>query len=178
MVFTRRRAHPTSSRHPNGWRFRAREVTPLGVSNFNVNWNKRRCQRRGFTLIEMLCVMGIIAVLMGLLFGPLGRVMKQATAMQWAQDSQVQLGHIVSRLQSRFQGKTNFPSITLEFIESQAWLEPLQLQFLKDRRVTFTPFAGSDPDDKVLIQVKIEAGFLTEADFLTVTKEDITKIPQ
>jgi prepilin-type N-terminal cleavage/methylation domain-containing protein len=148
------------------------------VSNFNMSWNRLRCPRRGFTLIEMLCVIGIIAVLMGLLFGPLGRVMKKATAMQWAQDSQVQLDRITTRLQSRFQGKTNFPIVTLELMESQAWFEPPQLQLLKDRRVTFTPFAGSDPNGKIIIQVKIEAGFLTDADVLTVTKEDITKIPQ
>jgi prepilin-type N-terminal cleavage/methylation domain-containing protein len=148
------------------------------VSNFKMSCHRHRCLRRGFTLIEMLCVIGIIAVLMGLLFGPLGRVMKKATAMQWAQDSRVQLDRVVTRLQSHFQGKTNFPSITLEFMESQAWFEPAQLQFLKDRRVTFTPFAGSDPTGKVIIQVKIEPGFLTDADVLTVTKEDITKIPQ
>lgn len=130
---------------------------------------------RGYTLIEILCVMGIITVLAGLLLGPLGRALRRARAMQWAQDSQEELHRTVQELRAHFRGMRDFPTITLEVIAAGHLLEPSQLCFLKDRRVTFFPFAGADPDDKVVILVKIEPGFLTEAGFLTETKGAITK---
>jgi hypothetical protein len=55
------------------------------------------------------------------------------------------------------------------------WVELTQQSFLRDRRVTFFPFAGSDPDDKIVILVRLESGFLTEAGTLTDTKGAITK---
>jgi hypothetical protein len=55
--------------------------------------------------------------------------------------------------------------------------EPSQLRFLKDRRVTFIPFVGADPDEQVVIEVRLESGFLVEAGQLTATKGEITKPP-
>jgi hypothetical protein len=57
-------------------------------------------------------------------------------------------------------------------------LDSSLLRFLKDRRVTFFPFAGADPDEQVVIRVRLEPGFLVEAGHLTATKGEITKLPE
>jgi prepilin-type N-terminal cleavage/methylation domain-containing protein len=132
---------------------------------------------RGVSLIEVLCAIAIIAILAGLLLGPVARALQRARAMQWAQDAEIHLEATVQQLGTHFQGKLDFPLVTLSQIEAQMLVSPSELRFLKDRRVTFHPFAGTDPDDQVVVQVRIEAGFLTEAGRLVAIKERITKPP-
>jgi len=131
--------------------------------------------RPGFTLIELLCVMTIITVLAGLVLGPTSRALRKARAMKWANEAPVQLRLTVAQLQTHFQGKPTFPPVTLPYLETNGLLAPAQIRFLKDRRVTFIPFAGSDPDEKVVISVQLEKGFLTEGGVLIETKGQITK---
>jgi len=126
-------------------------------------------------MLELLCVIALITILAGLLLGPVSRALRRARAMQWGQDAPVLLEATVKRLQTHFQGKKDFPPVTLAALAGGNLLEPSQLQFLKDRRVTFLPFAGNDPDEQVVIHVRLERGFLTEAGWLSASKGDITK---
>lgn len=142
-----------------------------------MNGGRSRRQAAGFTLIELLCVMAIIAILASLLLGPINRAMHRAHAMKWAQDAELLLESTVQELRKHFQGQEGFPPVTLAFLETNGLLEPRLIGFLKDRRVAYTPFAGADPDDLVVIRVRIEAGFLTERGSLTATKGRITKPP-
>ncbi len=134
-----------------------------------------RRRSTGVTMLELLCVIALITILAGLLLGPVNRALRRARAMEWGQDAPVLLQAVVTRLQKHFQGRKDFPPVTLAALEGGGLLEPSQLQFLKDRRVTFTPFAGTDPDEQVVIHVRLERGFLTEAGWLTASKGDITK---
>ncbi len=140
-----------------------------------MNCGCSRRQAAGFTLIELLCVMTIIAILASLLLGPVNRALHRARAMRWAQGAELLLESTVQELHRHFQGQQDFPPVTLTFLETSGLLEPRLIGFLKDRRVTYTPFAGTDPDDLVVIRVRIEAGFLTERGSLTATKGRITK---
>ena len=136
---------------------------------------ERQRARAGVTLLEILCAIAIIGILAGLLLGPVARALKRARAMQWAEDAGARLESTVQQLQKHFRGLDDFPLVTLDQLENQGMLGPYEIRFLKDRRVTFHPFAGSDPDDQVVILVRIEPGFLTEAGVLIETKERITK---
>jgi len=132
----------------------------------------------GFTLLELLCVIALITILAGLLLGPVSRALRRARAMKWGHEAPVLLDSTVRQLKQHFQGKTGFPPVTLRALETAGLLEPSQCRFLKDRRVTYYPFAGADPDGQVVIEVRLERGFLTEAGELTATKGDITKPPE
>jgi prepilin-type N-terminal cleavage/methylation domain-containing protein len=136
---------------------------------------RNRPRHHGFTLLELLCVVAIITILAGLLLGPVSRALQRARAMKWGNEAPALLDDTVSHLRARFQGMRDFPPITLEFLESSALLGPTQLRFLKDRRVKYVPFAGPDPEDLVVIEVRLEPGFLVEPGLLTATKGDITK---
>ena len=132
----------------------------------------------GLTLIEILCVIAIILVLAGLVLGPAGHALKRVRADKWGEDSTVRLRATVEQLQKHFRGRQDFPSVTLEAIEAGRLVGPAELDFLKDHRVTFIPFAGADPDEQIVIRVEVERGFLTEAGQQTTTKGDITKLPE
>ena len=134
--------------------------------------------RRGLTLIELLCVIAIIMVLAALVLGPANRVLKRVRADQWADVSSARLQSTVEQLQKHFQGRPNFPLVTLERIEREHLVSSIELDFLKDRRVRFVPFSAFDPDEKIFIRVSLDRGYLTEAGMLTESKGRITKLPE
>ena len=57
-------------------------------------------------------------------------------------------------------------------------LDSSLLRFLKDRRVTFFPFAGADPDEQVVIDVRLARGLLVEGGHLTATQGEMTQPPK
>jgi hypothetical protein len=131
----------------------------------------------GVTLIELLCVFALITILASLLLGPVSHALRRARAMKWAEDAEHLLHTTVTKLRTHFAGQQGFPEITLAFLETSGILDAQHVRFLKDRRVVFTPFAGGDSEEKVVIWVKLESGFLTTAGSLTTTKGEITKPP-
>ena len=82
----------------------------------------------------------------------------------------------VDQLNVHFRGKADFELITFEGVEK--FLTQEHIQFLHDRRVTYSPFSGKDPGDRVVIDVRLESGFLVEAGHLTATKGEITRMPE
>jgi type II secretory pathway pseudopilin PulG len=138
------------------------------------------CQRSraGVTVVELLCVIAIILVLAGLLLGPASRILQRVRADQWADRAAVHLQATVEQLQTHCRARPDFPLLTLERLQSERLLGSAELDFLKDRRVTFTPFAGSDSDEKIVIRVELQRGYLTEPGVLTETKGDLARLPQ
>ena len=138
-----------------------------------------RCADRpsvgGLTLIELLCVMAIILILTTLTLGPAMRVLQKVRADDWAERAMSDLQLTVTQLHAHFRGRVEFPEVTLEAIESMRLVQPAQVRFLKDPQVTFIPFAGSDPDDQVVIKVRLQGGFFTDMRNLEATKGEITR---
>jgi prepilin-type N-terminal cleavage/methylation domain-containing protein len=130
---------------------------------------------RGLTLIELLCVMAIILILTTLALGPAMRVLQKVRADDWAEKAMSDLQLTVAQLHAHFRGRVEFPEVTLEAIESMRLVQPTQLRFLKDPQVTFIPFAGSDPDEQVVIKVRLRKGFFTDLNQLEATKGEITR---
>ncbi len=132
----------------------------------------------GVTLIELLCVMAIIAVLATMLLGPAGRALGKARALQWNNRAEALTGEISDRLRAVFAGQKEFRRVTLAELERDGVIFKSQAGFLRDSRVTFTPFAGNDPDDLVVIVVRLKPGFLGGGGILTVSKDDVTHEPK
>jgi prepilin-type N-terminal cleavage/methylation domain-containing protein len=158
------------------WANRVRFGAGLGLL-LRMKQLKAHRQSAGVTMLELLCVIALITILAGLLLGPVSQALRRARAMKWGYEAPALLESTVSQLRKHFQGKKDFPPVTLASLETGSLLEPSQLRFLKDRRVTFVPFAGADPDEQVVIEVRLGSGFLVEAGQLTATKGEITKPP-
>lgn len=133
---------------------------------------------RGVTLIELLCALAIIAVLATLLLGPAGRALGKARAMQWNNRAEVLTGEITDRLRTVFAGQKEFRRVNLTDLERDGVLLGSQVRFLRDPRVTFNPFAGTDPDELPVIQVRLKPGFLDSGGSLVVDKGELTREPK
>ena len=129
----------------------------------------------GVTLIELLCALAIIAVLATLLLGPAGRALGKARALQWNDRAHALTGEITDRLYGVFVGQKEFQRVTLADLERDGLVTTAQARFLRDDRVRFTPFAGSDPDDLPVIQVTFKPAFLDPGGTVQVTKGDLTR---
>ncbi len=129
-------------------------------------------------MLEMLCTIAIILVLAGLVLGPAGRVLRRVRADQWGELSYTRLDAAVEQLRRHLAGQPGFGVVTLERIETNRWVGPFEADFLRDRRVTFVPFADSDPDEKVVIRVQVDRGYWTDAEIRTRQKGDLTRLPQ
>jgi prepilin-type N-terminal cleavage/methylation domain-containing protein len=136
---------------------------------------KSRRPPAGVTLIELLCAVAIIAVLATLLLGPAGRALGKARAMQWNDRAHSLTSEITDRLYGVFVGQKEFPRVTLADLEKDGLVTAAQAKFLRDDRVRFTPFAGSDPDDLPVIQVTFKPAFLDPGGTVQVTKGDLTR---
>ena len=129
----------------------------------------------GVTLIELMCVIAIIAILAGMLLGPAGRALSKMRAADWADKAQIQVNDIRDRLRKKYQGETDFPTVTLGQLEADGILLPSEIVFLHDKRVVFTPFGGADPTKLVVVAVRIAPGFFTDAGTLELTQGEIVE---
>ncbi len=136
---------------------------------------KARRPLEGVTLIELLCAVAIIAVLATLLLGPAGRALGKARAMQWNDRAHALTGEITDRLHGVFVGQKKFQRVTLADLERDGLVTTAQARFLRDDRVRFTAFAGSDPDELPVIQVTFKPAFLDPGGTVQVTKGDLTR---
>jgi hypothetical protein len=153
-------------------------IVPEPCPKWYVKHDSQIRPASGFSLLELLFVISIIIVLASLFLGPASRVLGRVLADQWYDQASNLLRETVNELNQRFQGLDSFPLVTLERIEAQGLLKPRELRFLKDPRVTFVPFTGSDPGDKIVIQVQLKRGFWTEGSELIERKEAITHVPK
>ncbi len=135
-------------------------------------------RRAGFTLIELLCTIAIILVLAGLVLGPACRVLKKVRADQWENETQARLDDAVLQIRKHLEGQPAFGVVTLDRIEANHWVGPLEAHYFRDRRVTFTPFTDSDPENKIVIRVQLDRGNWFEGGIQTRSKGDLTKSPE
>ena len=148
---------------------------PWGVgSSKSVVKPRGNHRSAGFTLIEMLCTFAIIAVLAAMLLGPVGRIMGRARAMQYNDKARAVAFEVTDQLHRIFGGQKQFRKVTLEDLERDGLLSPGQVRFLKGKGVTFTPFAGTDPDGMVVIEIPLRPGFLDPGGVIQVFKIQIT----
>ncbi len=133
-----------------------------------------RVRMAGVTLVELLCAVAIIAVLATMLLGPAGRALAKARAMQWNNRAHALTADITDRLHAIFVGQTTFTRVTLADLERDGLVTTSQARFLKEDRVRFSPFSGSDPDGLAVIEVELKPGFLESGGLIRVTKGNIT----
>ena len=118
--------------------------------------------------------MGIVAVLAGMWLGPAARILGKARAMQWADQATRHTGAIRQQLHKVLVGQKQFSRLTIEAMESSGWISAAQGRFLRDRRVHFTPFSGTDAEELPVIVVDIQSGLLTSSETLAIKKGELT----
>ncbi len=134
------------------------------------SWVKDPC---AFSLIELLCVIGIIAILATLLAGAAGNVLARISADAWAERAQMRMERLQTALRPFYEAHSVTMPLDPDQLKAANVISDELYFFLKDRRVRFVPFTSGDPDDLIVLTVVCRKGFFTEGD-LMLSKAEIT----
>ena len=111
--------------------------------------------QRGFTLIELMCVITIILILVGLMSGPILRAYKKATNFRWEMESYQLADHFSDRMKQHFGSAPEYPALTIEQLYEGGLIDTNLRNFLRDKRVQFFPFSSKTPDETIVLHVKV-----------------------
>jgi prepilin-type N-terminal cleavage/methylation domain-containing protein len=121
-----------------------------------------------FSLIELMCVMTIIAILASLMLGPISKAFAKAKRFDWEQKSEALVNRFESQMRQQFGEALDYPALTIDQMFEGRIIDGTLRDFLKDKRVQFMPFSSSTPDAKPILIVTTGKN-----SSWTVTKADI-----
>lgn len=145
-----------------------------------MRYSKHRQPKRGLTLVELLLVIGIIAILASLLLGAVYKAHAYAKDKAWRLETYNAYDQIRERLSHYCQSHTSYPTLTaLDFQQSGVFDDRI-MDFLSCPHVQFTPFSSGDMDSKVILRINndwIEGGKPVpgQTSDLIMTKKQVTK---
>ena len=115
-------------------------------------------KQSAFSLIELMCVMGIIGIMAALLLGPAFKALDRAKRLDWEIKAPAMFERVLEQLQAwENSGKTH-PKLSIARLEQNGILDEPSLRFLRLRKVHYFPFASSDPDETVILVVEFGKG--------------------
>lgn len=119
---------------------------------------KRRGAKTGFSLIELLCVIGIITILASMLLGAVGRAYLRAKRFAGEMDGPAYVDEMRIKLKRFTLEHPIFSPLTLDVVIRDCNLTPRCASFLRSKQVTYVPFSSRDPEEKVVLVHVIGTG--------------------
>ena len=109
--------------------------------------------QRGFSLIELMCVIAIILILVGLMMGPILRAYKKAKTFGWENDSHALADRFTEKMRQHFGNAPEYPALTAEQLYEAGMIDNGLRSFMRDKRVRYFPFSSKSPDEFIILQV-------------------------
>jgi len=107
----------------------------------------------GFTLIEMLLVIGIIGILAALLLGGVNKAFVSSQNKIWRVQGQAFYDYIQEHLAKYYQAQTNYPALSADDLYQKGVFDDRIMNFLRCPHVQYIPFSMSDSTNKVIFQI-------------------------
>ncbi|MBI2947537.1 MAG: type II secretion system protein [Verrucomicrobia bacterium] len=118
--------------------------------------NLRRPKRRGFSLIELLCVIAILAILASLLASSVLRAYRRVKQMQTSLEAPGLADLVEKKLKDFFAPKARFPAYTAEELHEHGVFDREMMRRIRARELIYYPFSSTDPDNKLIAEVLVE----------------------
>lgn len=114
--------------------------------------------RRGFSLIELLCVLAIISILASLLLTSVSRVYRRVKRFGGEMNAPAYIDEIRSRTLVYFGKTPSYPELGRDEFIKRCGIGSRAAAFLQSPEVVFVPFSSASPDDQVVIIQQVGEG--------------------
>ncbi|MBN8246862.1 MAG: type II secretion system protein [Verrucomicrobia bacterium] len=137
-----------------------------------------RARAGGFSLIELLCSMAIIALLAGLFLGPASRALRRARLLKLEMEAPAHIERLTDGMR-RFAGSRKvYECPDLRTLLQQAQPGAPTERWLRSVTCEFTPFNDRTPGDRVVLAIGVPTGRRDQVLGFLLTQAELTKIPE
>ena len=105
------------------------------------------------TLVELLLVIGIIAILAALLSGPVSRAWQKVQHAGWVNKTEVRSERFIDLLEAYFQSHPDSAPMTARALHSAGVIDRDLMDFLNDTRIEYFPFNSRTPRHREILRV-------------------------
>ncbi len=119
---------------------------------------QRASARRGFSLIELLCVLAIISILASLLLTAVSRAYRRVKRFGGEMNAPAYIDQIRSRTLVYFEHTTSYPELGRDEFIRRCGIGSQAAAFLRSAEVVYVPFSSASPDDQLVIIQQVGQG--------------------
>jgi prepilin-type N-terminal cleavage/methylation domain-containing protein len=134
-------------------------------------------RRRGFSLIELLCVMAIIGILVGLMMGPIGRAFRKARGFKAEMETPAHVERLTDGMRKFAAAHSAWSCPDLEALLTFAKPGGPTERWIKGAQATLVPFRHDTPVDAIVLTLDLPAGSSDKVLRYAFTKGDLTIAP-